>query len=197
MEVDAQEPEGGLVVTAHPIVEAKGLTKFYGAEPLRRKALHAVDLMVNRGEFVTVRGPSGCGKSTLLGIVGGLDRQFDGKLWLFGDDVELLSDAELAHRRARRLGFVFQAFHLLGHLNARENVLTASLFSEEHASASARRRLTERADDLLEQLGLAGRGDDMPATSPGGSVSALRLRARCCLSPSCCSVTSPPAISMP
>ena len=150
------------------VIEGRGITKRYGEGTCMRAALDGVDVEITRGEFVAVLGPSGCGKSTLLGVLGGLDRRFGGKLWLFGEDIDPLSDAALAAIRGQRIGFVFQAFHLLGHLSTRDNILAPALFSRDHQAASERHALSDRADHLLHELGLGGRGDDMPATMSGG-----------------------------
>ncbi len=124
-------------------------------------------LTVGAGELVAVVGPCGCGKSTLLAILGGLDRAFAGELLLFGHDVRTLTELGLATLRGEHIGFVFQAFHLLGHLTAKDNVLAPALFAR-HIDDAARARLAERADELLAQFGLAGRGRSYPAELSGG-----------------------------
>src|SRR5262245_14859804 len=101
----------------------------YGDRRAERAALDGVSIEVERGEFVCVLGPSGSGKSTLLGILGGLDRTYSGRCELFGRDLAALDDAELAELRGRRIGFVFQAFHLLQHMTVLDNVLTPTLFA--------------------------------------------------------------------
>ena len=118
-------------VSESPSIRARDLRKRYGEGDGVRAALDGVSLDVSRGEFVAVLGPSGCGKSTLLGILGCLDRSFEGELRLFGRDVRALGDRERARLRGTRIGFVFQAFHLLGHLSARDNVLAPTLFAAE------------------------------------------------------------------
>jgi putative ABC transport system ATP-binding protein len=153
---------------ATPIVRATGLRKQYGQGKGLRAALDGVSLEVGRGDFLAVVGPSGCGKSTLLGILGGLDRTYQGELELFGADTRKLGDRELAELRGKRMGFVFQAFHLLGHLSALENVLAPTLFSRNKLDRAARARLAARAAQLLGDLGLDGRGGDMPAQLSGG-----------------------------
>ena len=150
------------------VIEATELRKQYGSGRGMRAALDGVSLAVERGEFVAVVGPSGCGKSTLLGILGGLDRSYQGALSLFGMDTRKLSDGKLAALRGKRIGFVFQAFHLLGHLSAHENVLAPTLFAAGALGSEGRARLRSRATELLERLGLGGRGSDMPAQLSGG-----------------------------
>lgn len=150
------------------VIEATELRKHYGSGRGLRAALDGVSLAVERGEFVAVVGPSGCGKSTLLGILGGLDRSYEGALCLFGMDTRSLPDGKLAALRGKRIGFVFQAFHLLGHLSAHDNVMAPTLFAASGLGRAERARLRARAAELLERLGLRGRGNDMPAQLSGG-----------------------------
>ncbi len=143
-------------------VRATGLTKLYGEGEARRAALDGIDLAIEDGELVAILGPSGSGKSTLLGIVGGLDRAFTGSVQLYGEDLRGLADRPLSRLRGERIGFVFQAFHLLSHLSVLDNVMAPSLFAPEG------RALTSRAMSLLERLGLLGRARDTPAQLSGG-----------------------------
>ncbi len=161
------------------IVDARDLRKRYSKGV--RPALDGVTLQVEKGELVAVLGPSGCGKSTLLGIIGGLDRSFSGKLELFGRDTEKLSDARLASIRGSRIGFVFQAFHLLGHLSALDNVLAPTLFVRDRKLD--RKKMHERAEELLTEVGLAGRGRDKPSHVSGGERQRLAIARAMLLSP--------------
>ena len=147
------------------VVDARNISKRYGTGDGVRAALDDVTIAVHRGDFVCVLGHSGCGKSTLLGIMGCLDRSFEGELKLFGRDVRAMSDNEQAELRGRRIGFVFQAFHLMGHLSVRDNVLAATLFLRGESDMVAHRK---RADELLEQVGLLDRAGDVPSTLSGG-----------------------------
>jgi len=144
------------------LIKLTGLTKRYGDGPAQRAALDRVTLAVEPGELVAVVGPSGSGKSTLLGVVGGLDRDFEGSAEVFGEDLRKLSDREISRLRGERIGFVFQAFHLLMHLSVLDNVLAPALFTPGHAD------LRPRAHELLERLGLKGREQDTPAQLSGG-----------------------------
>jgi putative ABC transport system ATP-binding protein len=143
-------------------IRVDALTKHYGDGPARRAALDRVTLDVEEGELLAVLGPSGSGKSTLLGVVGGLDRDYEGRAEVFGKDLRKLDDAELSRLRGERIGFVFQAFHLLGHLSVLDNVLAPALF--DHASGDHR----PRAMELLDRLGLQGREGDTPSRLSGG-----------------------------
>jgi putative ABC transport system ATP-binding protein len=154
------------------VIEARQLRKVYSEGKDVRAALDGVSLSVKKGEFVAVMGPSGCGKSTLLGIIGCLDRSYEGELSLFEQSTAPMSDGELATLRGRRIGFVFQSFHLLGHLCARDNVLAPTLFTLGRRDEQAERA---RADGLLAELGLKGRGDDMPAQLSGGERQRLAI----------------------
>ena len=126
-------------------------------------ALDRVSLRVAEGEYLAVMGPSGSGKSTLLNVLGLLDRPDEGQYWLGGQDIATLSEPALAQLRGHRIGFVFQSFHLISRLTARENVelplmLCGVLPAERH----------RRSQRLLEDLGLDNRADHRPAELSGG-----------------------------
>jgi len=140
------------------VIRVEGLTKQY----CDRAALDGVSFSVGDGELVAVLGPSGSGKSTLLGILGGLDRDYEGRVEVAGEDLRRLDDRALSRLRGDRLGFVFQAFHLLPHLTVLDNVLAPALFAADDAG------LRDRARALLDRLGLEGRGADTPAQLSGG-----------------------------
>jgi len=145
------------------LLRTRRLSKQYGKDESLVRAVDEVDLAVGRGEAVAIMGPSGCGKSTLLHLLGGLDRPSDGELWLNGRRIDQLSERALAGLRRREVGFVFQAFHLMDELTARENVEIPALL-DGRTPRQARRRALE----LLEQVGLTDRGDHLPAALSGG-----------------------------
>ena len=122
-----------------------------------------VDLEVANGEALAVVGPSGCGKSTLLHLLGGLDRPTSGELWLGKRRVDQLSERALAELRRHDVGFVFQAFHLMDELTAQENVELPALLAGRSPRQSRR-----RARQLLDQVGLADRGNHLPSALSGG-----------------------------
>jgi putative ABC transport system ATP-binding protein len=126
-------------------------------------ALDHVDLDIGAGEYVSIMGPSGSGKSTLLNILGLLDKPTSGQYILAGTDVSNLSDDELAHERQQRIGFVFQAFHLVPRLTALENVELPMILS-----GAAPRQRRERATEALRAVGLGGRVDHRPDQLSGG-----------------------------
>lgn len=144
------------------ILRTEGLIKHYGDGPARRAALDGVALTIEEGEFLAVLGPSGSGKSTLLGVLGGLDRAYEGRVEVLGQDLKALGDTQLSRLRGEAIGFVFQAFHLLSHLTVLDNVLAPALF------AGSAGDLRARALSLLERLGLEGRAADTPAQLSGG-----------------------------
>ena len=147
------------------VLEAKQLTRVYGAPPAERRAVDGVSLSVRRREVVLISGPSGSGKSTLLGLLGGLDRAYSGGLALFGRDPAALSDRELSRLRGRRVGFVFQSFHLLAHLSVLDNVTAPNLFAE---APLGREEARERGREVLDRVGLGDRALAEPSELSGG-----------------------------
>jgi putative ABC transport system ATP-binding protein len=147
---------------AGPIVAAADLSRVYGAGSAARRAVDRVSLTIEAREVVLIFGPSGCGKSTLLALLGGLDRDYSGRLELFGKDVSALGDRELSALRGSRVGFVFQAFHLLPELSVLENVSAPGLFQRTAVDP------TERGREALERVGLADRALARPNELSGG-----------------------------
>jgi ABC-type lipoprotein export system ATPase subunit len=146
-----------------PVLRACGLRKEYGKGEALVRAVDDVDLDVASGETVAVMGPSGCGKSTLLHLLGGLDRPSGGELWLDGERIDQLGERGLARLRRSRIGFVFQAFHLMDELTAAENVELPALLAGRSARWARR-----RATVLLEQVGLSDRAGHLPSQLSGG-----------------------------
>jgi putative ABC transport system ATP-binding protein len=126
-------------------------------------ALEEVDLHVEKGQVVAIIGPSGSGKSTLLNLIGGLDRPTSGKICIDGENLSELSDDELTRVRRDKIGFVFQFFNLLPTLNCLENVALPL-----HLRKWPRKKIQERAKELLEVVQLGHRLDHLPDELSGG-----------------------------
>ena len=169
LEATDQNPETsatGATATRHsqgPLVHARNVGKTYWIGKRSLEVLRNVDLQVSRGEFLVVRGASGAGKSTLLHCLGGLDTPTAGEIRFDGRNLAALSALELSRFRNRKIGFVFQAYHLLPELDALENVcLPARMARTDAALAEARGRR------LLKRVGLGERMDHRPNELSGG-----------------------------
>ncbi|MFI6207355.1 ABC transporter ATP-binding protein [Streptomyces sp. NPDC051041] len=145
-----------------PVIEFRRVALTYpGPPPV--EAFRPCDLTVHRGDFVTVVGPSGSGKSTFLNIAGLLDAPTSGTYLLDGIDTGTLRDADRTALRGRRIGFVFQAFHLMPHRSALENVVLAMVYC-----GVPRRERAPRAREALRRVGLGHRVDALPTRMSGG-----------------------------
>lgn len=147
-----------------PLIEALEVERTYrlGGD-VEVHALRGVTFAVERGEHVAIVGTSGSGKSTLLNLLGALDRPTAGEIRFLGRDVQTMSDAELAELRNRRIGFVFQSFHLLPRLTALDNVVVPLVYR-----SAGRRERHRRAVEALEAVGLGDRMDHRPTQLSGG-----------------------------
>jgi ABC-type lipoprotein export system ATPase subunit len=145
-----------------PVVELRGVSRTFDRDqPVH--ALRAVDLSIWPGEWLAIVGPSGSGKSTLLNVLGLLDRQTEGTYRFDGVDVNELDDLARAGLRGRRIGFIFQAFHLLPHRTVLENVMLAELYV-----GMPRKGRRERALAALDRVGLGDRASFLPTRLSGG-----------------------------
>ena len=153
-----------------PLLVARDLRKDYPMNGETVHALRGVSLVVQPGEYVAIAGPSGSGKSTLLQLVAGIDTPSGGRVELLGTRLESLGDRELTHLRLTRLGFIFQRFHLLPVLTARENV---ELPMAEAGVAAPRRRA--RARELLEYVGLKDREGHRATQLSGGEMQRVAI----------------------
>jgi len=155
-----QSPEA---TGAEPLLSARDLHKTYVIGRRTLEVLRGVNLTVKRGELLALRGASGAGKSTLLHLLGGLDTPNRGEIWFGGENLATLSRLARARARNRRVGFIFQAYHLFPELDALENVcLPARMARTPAAEAEAHGR------ELLKRVGLAERLDHKPSELSGG-----------------------------
>jgi len=149
--------------TTEVLYEIKGLTKSYDQKGKNVVALADVDLTIHVGDLISIQGPTGGGKSTLLQMLGGLDKPTSGSISLSGDNLENMSENELAKTRSHKVGFIFQTFNLIPTLTALENVETALV---PLGISSTDRRTRSLA--ALESVGLADRASHLPSELSGG-----------------------------
>jgi putative ABC transport system ATP-binding protein len=145
------------------LIELSGISKSYRTGDVVTPVLFDIDLQVSQGDYVALMGPSGSGKSTLMNLLGLLDRADGGHYRLDGQDVTDLSAAQHAEVRNRTIGFVFQSFNLLKRMNVLENVALPLLYAGQSRAAARR-----RAQEVLEQVGLATYEHRMPNQLSGG-----------------------------
>ncbi|WP_199316297.1 ABC transporter ATP-binding protein [Tolypothrix sp. FACHB-123] len=145
------------------IIQLENIFKIYGSGETEVKALNNVNLIINEGEYCSIMGPSGSGKSTAMNIIGCLDRPTFGSYYLDNVDVAQMNDKALAHIRNKKLGFVFQQFHLLSQLTALENVMLPMAY----AGINAQER-RDRATEALIKVGLEKRLNNKPTQLSGG-----------------------------
>ncbi|EHC11189.1 Phosphonate-transporting ATPase [Fischerella thermalis JSC-11] len=145
------------------IIRLENIFKIYGSGETEVKALNNVNLVIHEGEYCAIMGPSGSGKSTAMNIIGCLDRPTSGHYYLDNLDVAQMDDTELAHIRNKKIGFVFQQFHLLPQLTALENVMLPMVYA---SVDSGERR--DRAVEALKRVGLEKRINNKPNQLSGG-----------------------------
>jgi len=146
---------------------------------IETEVLHGIDLTLHRGDFCAVMGPSGSGKSTLLNIIGLLDRPTSGLLQIAGEETTLLSDQALTRLRGHHIGFVFQYHHLISAFTALENVMLPML----GAAGFPNRAMQERAEALLESVGLTPWKNNMAGNMSGGQQQRVALARALAMNP--------------
>lgn len=151
--------------TAADMIRLQSVTKRYPGAAKGELALREVDLSIAAGELVAIIGTSGSGKTTLLNIIGGLDRDFEGKCAVGDHDIGALSDGALSAFRNTQIGFVFQHFSLLDHMTALENVALPAMFTRGAPPVADPRK---RAMELLEKMGIANKAESKPTSLSGG-----------------------------
>ena len=146
-----------------PMMHLENLSKVFTTDEVETHALSGVHLDIERGEFISISGPSGCGKSTLLAILGLLDSPSDGRYMLNGKSAAGLDQRDRARMRNREIGFIFQAFNLIGDLTVFENVELPLTY---RGMGSAERR--KRVREALEKVGMSHREKHYPSQLSGG-----------------------------
>ncbi len=145
------------------IIEVNNVSKTFGKNTSLNQVLDNACMYVSEGEFVSLMGASGSGKSTLLYLIGGLDREFDGKISLCGKEIGSMKDRELSKLRLQNMGFVFQFYNLVMNLNVEDNILLPATIN-----GRKRSELKKDLDDILSITGLTGKRKAMPSTLSGG-----------------------------
>lgn len=158
-----KHPAGKKETVREDLIRLVDLVKIYDTGSIKILGLKRVNLTIRRGEFVAIMGQSGSGKSTLMNILGCLDRPTMGHYYLDGTDTANLSPDELSAIRNRKIGFVFQSFHLISRTSALKNVELPMTYA--HISRKSREK---RALELLERVGLGSRYEHMPNELSGG-----------------------------
>ena len=158
------------------VIELENISKVFYADSLQTNALSEVNLVINRGEFVSITGPSGCGKSTLMAILGILDAPTSGRYLFDGNDLAGVSVAEAAHIRCREIGFVFQSFNLIGDLTVLENIVVPLTYRDD----IGKRQSEELAMAALDQVGPSSiDGDDIPFGGYAASAGSCAIFLQC------------------
>lgn len=154
----------------HPVIELAALSKTYGHDDTLTTALDAVDLVIDKGEFVAIMGPSGCGKTTLLNILGLLDHSTDGEYALDGRPVADLTYRQRAKIRCKQIGFVFQSFNLVSRMNIIDNVALPLTYK-----GGMRHRQLATASKMLKTFELQEREYYMPYQLSGGQLQRVAI----------------------
>jgi len=152
-----------MALAIDPLIRLQGISKIFHTEDVETHALSRIDLAIRAGEYVAIAGPSGCGKTTLLSILGLLDSPSEGSYVLAGEPVATLSPGQRARVRSRAIGFIFQAFNLIGDLNVFQNV---ELPLKYRGLPTEQRR--DAVHEALERVGLLHRIHHFPAQLSGG-----------------------------
>lgn len=160
------------------VIHLEGVKKVFLTDEVETHALAGIDLEIKRGQYISISGPSGCGKSTLLSILGLLDSPSDGSYLLNGKPVQDLSMSERARVRNREIGFIFQAFNLIGDLTVYENVELPLTY---RGMPSAERK--KRVQESLEKVGMAHRMKHYPSQLSGGQQQRVAVARALCGQP--------------
>lgn len=163
---------------SEPLIRVKDVRKEYTSGEVTTPVLMDINFSIDEGEFVAIMGPSGSGKSTLMHIIGALDLPTSGTYYLNGHDISTLTDSQLASIRNKEIGFVFQAYHLLGRRSAIKNVTLPMYYAGiEH------KKQIETAKDILKAVGLEAREYFSPSQLSGGQKQRVAIARALAMSP--------------
>ena len=165
--------------TQEAMLRMESLQKIFYTDEVETHALSEIHLNINKGEYVSISGPSGCGKSTLLSILGLLDSPTEGNYWLNGQPVSNLKQSDRARIRNREVGFIFQAFNLIGDLTVYENVELPLTY---RGTPTAERK--QKVQAALEKVGMAHRMKHYPSQLSGGQQQRVAVARAVCGEPS-------------
>jgi putative ABC transport system ATP-binding protein len=157
------------------MIAVRNLVKSIRNGPNEIQIIRNITFEVPAQQFVAIMGPSGSGKSTLLGLIAGLDWPSSGSILIDGQDITMLPEDEMAQLRGRKLGFVFQSYHLIPTLTALENVMLPMEFSGSRSNGSDNSLAVTRANYLLDSVGLADRRNHYPVQLSGGEQQRVAL----------------------
>lgn len=144
-------------------ISVRNIKKTFGRNEAKAEVLKGVDFDIQKGEFVSLMGASGSGKSTLLYLIGGLDRDYEGEIWINGQKVSDLKEKQMSKIRLETIGFVFQFYNLVQNLSVEDNIMLPIVMSRKNA-AQYRKKL----DEILEITGLTAKRKFMPSQLSGG-----------------------------
>lgn len=161
------------------VIIAEGIGKTYTSKKIQYTAIKDVSVYVKKGEFLAILGASGSGKTTLMNILGTLDRQTKGRLWIDGVETSTLNDNKLCLIRNKKIGFIFQSYNLVNYLSALDNVLLPLMISNADTSEKI-----EEAKQLLSELGLSGKFQKKPLELSGGEQQRVAIARALVNSPS-------------
>lgn len=145
------------------MIEVKHINKIFGKGQGANRVLNDASFTVDRGEFVSLMGASGSGKSTMLYLIGGLDREFEGEIWLDGEEISSMKEKTLSDLRLHKIGFVFQFYNLVQNLNVEDNILLPLM-----VKGKKRKDLEKDLEEILTITGLTEKRKAMPAELSGG-----------------------------
>ena len=163
----------------HPLIKLESLCRYFNSNDMVTRAIHNLDLEIYPGEYVSISGPSGCGKSTLLSVLGLLDGATKGNYYLKQHKVERFDLYQRAALRNQEIGFVFQAFNLIGDMTVFENVELPLTYSNESKS-----KRKQRVMDILDQVNMAHRKNYYPAQLSGGQQQRVAVARGMIINPS-------------